>query len=70
MDDQVFTSSGVLPRPEGALGWLGRAFGFEVTMGIDGPAESPEMCHYEMCHYEMSCQGQGRIMIAPSGTTG
>ena len=27
-------------------------------MAIDGPPESPEMCHYEM-----SCQGRGRIMI-------
>ena len=27
-------------------------------MAIDGPPESPEMCHYEM-----SCQGQGRIML-------
>lgn len=27
-------------------------------MAIDGPPESPEMCHYEM-----SCGGRGRVMI-------
>jgi uncharacterized glyoxalase superfamily protein PhnB len=40
------------------LDWLARAFGFEVTMAIEGPPDAPEMCHYEM-----SCQGRGRIMI-------
>jgi uncharacterized glyoxalase superfamily protein PhnB len=55
---QVFTSSVHYRDPKAALAWLERAFGFEITMAIDGPPEAPEMCHYEM-----SCAGQGRIMV-------
>jgi len=58
MDDQVFTSAVAYRDPKAAVQWLGEAFGFEVTMAIEGPEESPEMCHYEM-----SCQGRGRIML-------
>jgi uncharacterized glyoxalase superfamily protein PhnB len=58
MDDQVFTSSVSYRDPKAALQWLVEAFGFEVTMAIEGPPESPEMCHYEL-----SCQGRGRIML-------
>lgn len=58
MDSQVFTSSVHYRDPKAALGWLEKAFGFEVTMAIDGPPEAPEMCHYEM-----SCAGQGRVMV-------
>ena len=58
MDVPVFTSAVFYQDPKAALRWLEQAFGFEVTMAIDGPPEAPEMCHYEM-----SCQGQGRIMV-------
>jgi uncharacterized glyoxalase superfamily protein PhnB len=58
MDDPVFTSAVFYQDPKAALRWLEQAFGFEVTMAIDGPPDAPEMCHYEM-----SCQGQGRIMV-------
>jgi uncharacterized glyoxalase superfamily protein PhnB len=58
MDEHVFTSSVHYRDPKAALGWLAAAFGFEVTMAIEGPADAPEMCHYEM-----SCAGRGRIMI-------
>jgi uncharacterized glyoxalase superfamily protein PhnB len=58
MGDPVFTSAVSYRDPKAALRWLEDAFGFEVTMAIDGPPEAPEMCHYEM-----SCQGLGRIMI-------
>jgi uncharacterized glyoxalase superfamily protein PhnB len=58
MDEQVFTSAVFYRDPKAALAWLGRAFGFEITMAIDGPPEAPEMCHYEM-----SCAGRGRIMV-------
>src|SRR5918994_3650376 len=58
MDNYVFTSSVHYRDPKAALAWLERAFGFEVTMAIDGPPEAPEMCHYEM-----SCAGRGRIMV-------
>jgi uncharacterized glyoxalase superfamily protein PhnB len=58
MDNQVFTSSVHYRDPKAALAWLEQAFGFEVTMAIEGPADAPEMCHYEM-----SCAGRGRIMV-------
>ena len=58
MEKPVFTSEVFYRDPKAALRWLGEAFGFEVTMAIDGPPDSPEMCHYEM-----SCQGRGRIII-------
>jgi uncharacterized glyoxalase superfamily protein PhnB len=58
MDKQVFAPSVHYRDPKAALAWLEQAFGFEVTMAIDGPPEAPAMCHYEM-----SCAGQGRIMI-------
>lgn len=56
--NQIFTSSVHYRDPKAALPWLEEAFGFEVTMAIDGPPDAPEMCHYEM-----SCAGQGRIMV-------
>jgi uncharacterized glyoxalase superfamily protein PhnB len=58
MEKPVFTSSLTYRDPKKALLWLEGAFGFEVTMAIDGPPEAPEMCHYEM-----SCAGRGRISI-------
>lgn len=58
MDTPVFASSVHYRQPKEALDWLAGAFGFEVTMAIDGPPEHPEWCHYEM-----SCAGRGRIMI-------
>ena len=58
MNAPVFTSAVFYRDPKAALRWLEDAFGFEVTMAIDGPPDAPEMCHYEM-----SCQGSGRIMV-------
>ena len=58
MEEPVFTSAVIYRDPKAALTWLTEAFGFEVTMAIDGPPEAPEMCHYEM-----SCGGRGRIMV-------
>jgi uncharacterized glyoxalase superfamily protein PhnB len=58
MDTPTFTSSVHYQDPKTALAWLSRAFGFEITMAIDGPPDAPEMCHYEM-----SAAGRGRIMI-------
>jgi len=58
MDDPTFVSSVYYREPKAALTWLERAFGFEITMAIDGPADAPEMCHYEM-----SCDGRGRVMV-------
>ncbi|HEY8544916.1 MAG TPA: hypothetical protein VIL36_07705, partial [Acidimicrobiales bacterium] len=59
MDTPTFTTSVHYRDPKAALEWLAKAFGFEVTMAIDGPPEAPEMGHYEM-----SCAGQGRIMVS------
>jgi uncharacterized glyoxalase superfamily protein PhnB len=58
MEHPVFTSSVHYRDPKAALDWLEQAFGFETTMAIDGPADAPEMCHYEM-----SSAGGGRIMV-------
>jgi uncharacterized glyoxalase superfamily protein PhnB len=58
METPTFTSSVHYQDPKAAVAWLERAFGFEVTMAIEGPPEAPAMCHYEM-----SVGGQGRIMI-------
>ncbi len=58
MDDNVFTSAVCYRDQKAALDWLERAFGFEVTMAIDGPPDDPAMGHYEM-----SSAGAGRIMI-------
>jgi len=58
MDAPTFTSSVHYQNAKAALAWLERAFGFEITMAIEGPPEAPEMCHYEM-----SVGGRGRIMI-------
>ena len=58
MDEHVFTSSVHYRDPKAALAWLERAFGFEITMAIDGPPDAPDMGHYEM-----SCAGRGRVMV-------
>jgi uncharacterized glyoxalase superfamily protein PhnB len=58
MDSHTFTSAVHYRDPKAALDWLERAFGFELTMAIDGPPEAPHMCHYEMSH-----EGRGRIMV-------
>ena len=63
MDEPIFTSSVHYRDPKAALAWLERAFGFEITMAIDGPPEAPEMCHYEMSH-----EGRGRIMVGAEWT--
>jgi uncharacterized glyoxalase superfamily protein PhnB len=58
MDSPTFTVAAVYREPKAALAWLERAFGFEVTMAIDGPDDAPNMGHYEM-----AIDGRGRIMI-------
>jgi uncharacterized glyoxalase superfamily protein PhnB len=63
MDDMTFTASVYYEDPKAALAWLVDAFGFEVTMAIDGPPESPQMCHYEM-----ALEGKGRVMVGAQWT--
>jgi len=58
MDSPTFTVAAFYRDPKAALDWLVRAFGFEVTMAIEGPEDAPHMCHYEM-----AIEGRGRIMI-------
>jgi uncharacterized glyoxalase superfamily protein PhnB len=58
METPTFTSSVHYQDPKAALAWLERAFGFEITMAIEGPPEAPHMCHYEM-----SVGGRGRLML-------
>ncbi|MGB3410841.1 MAG: VOC family protein [Microthrixaceae bacterium] len=57
-DDPVFVSSVHYRDPAAAVEFLERAFGFELTMAIEGPPEAPEMCHYEM-----ALNGRGRVMV-------
>jgi uncharacterized glyoxalase superfamily protein PhnB len=59
METSAFTPSVAYRDPKAALAWLASAFGFELTMAIDGPPEAPEMCHYEMTGPD----GAGRLMI-------
>lgn len=58
METPTFTSALIYADPQAAIAWLERAFGFELTMAIEGPPGEPDMCHYEM-----SCNGHGRVMI-------
>jgi hypothetical protein len=58
MESPTFAPAAVYREPKAAVDWLARAFGFEVTMAIDGPDDDPTMCHYEM-----AIDGRGRIMI-------
>lgn len=58
MNESAFTTAAYYRDPKAALGWLGRAFGLEVTMAIDAPDGDPTMCHYEM-----SYGGRGRVMV-------
>lgn len=58
MDDITFVPALTYRDPTTALDWLERAFGFEVTMAIEGPDDDPTQCHYEMGY-----EGRGRIMI-------
>ncbi len=57
-DEPTFTSSVHYRDVKAALEWLENAFGFELTMAIEGPEDAPEMGHWEM-----SCAGNGRVMI-------
>ena len=65
MEDTTFTASAHYRDPKAALAWLVDAFGFEVTMAIDGPAEAPEQCHYEL-----AVAGRGRVMIGGEWAAG
>jgi uncharacterized glyoxalase superfamily protein PhnB len=58
METPTFTVAAFYRDPREALEWLARAFGFEVTMAIDDPANDPRNSHYEM-----AIEGRGRIMI-------
>jgi uncharacterized glyoxalase superfamily protein PhnB len=55
VDDVTFTSKVHYEDPKAALAWLVDAFGFEITMAIDGPPEA--------CHYELALEGRGRLTV-------
>ena len=55
-DGPVFTPAITYRDPKAALDWLERAFGFEVSMAIEGDDASTS-------HYEMDLDGRGRIMV-------
>jgi uncharacterized glyoxalase superfamily protein PhnB len=54
----MFTPSVFYKQPMAALHWLEKAFGFEVTLLIEGP-EGDE----RYMHSELAFQGQGRLMV-------
>jgi uncharacterized glyoxalase superfamily protein PhnB len=58
MDDIIFVPALSYRDPKAALDWLARAFGFELTMAIDGPDGDAAQGHYEMAF-----GGRGRIMV-------
>ena len=58
MDDITFVPALSYRDPKAALDWLAAAFGFELTMAIDGPDGDASQGHYEM-----GLEGRGRIMI-------
>ena len=58
MDDITFVPALSYRDPKAALDWLAGAFGFELTMAIDGPDGDATQGHYEMAF-----EGRGRIMV-------
>ncbi len=58
MDDITFVPALSYRDPKAALDWLADAFGFELTMAIDGPDGDATQGHYEMGY-----EGRGRIMV-------
>ena len=58
MDDTTFVPALAYHDPKAALGWLADAFGFELTMAIEGPGGDVSQGHYEMAY-----EGRGRIMV-------
>ena len=61
--DEPFVASVFYKDPKAALAWLERAFGFEVSMLIEGPDGDPHTMHAEM-----SVGGRGRIMVGGANT--
>jgi uncharacterized glyoxalase superfamily protein PhnB len=53
-----FTPALYYQDPMAALTWLEKAFGFELTMLLEPPADNPTNMHAEM-----SLAGKGRIMV-------
>jgi uncharacterized glyoxalase superfamily protein PhnB len=58
VDDISFVPALTYRDPKAALDWLAGAFGFELTMAIDGPDGDASQGHYEMAF-----EGRGRIMV-------
>ena len=58
MTEQTFVPALSYRDPKAAIAWLEKAFGFEITMAIEGPDDDPTMCHYELSYGD-----DGRIMV-------
>jgi uncharacterized glyoxalase superfamily protein PhnB len=56
--DEPFVADVFYSDPKAALAWLERAFGFELSMLIEGPDGNPATLHAEM-----SVGGRGRLMV-------
>ena len=55
---EPFVAAAIYRDPKAALAWLESAFGFELSMLIEGPDGNPGGMHAEM-----SLGGRGRIMV-------
>lgn len=58
-DDTTFAPSITYRDPKAATTWLQEAFGFVLTMAIEGPDGNPSDSHYEMA----APNGRGRVMV-------
>jgi uncharacterized glyoxalase superfamily protein PhnB len=56
MSDNTFTPAVFYKDPKGALAWLQRAFGFEITMLLEDADGA-------LAHSEMGFAGRGRLMV-------
>src|SRR3990172_7652691 len=61
----AFVAAVFYQDPKAALKWLEDAFGFELTMLIEGPDGD-----VRMMHSEMSFAGEGRLMVGGEWTDG
>ena len=58
MKPPIFTPGVYYKKPLSALAWLQKAFGFEVTLLVQGQAEDERTLHAEM-----SFNGEGRLIV-------
>ena len=58
MGEQPFSTAVYYRDPRSASAWLERAFGFQVTMLVEGPDQDPRTMHVEL-----ALGGRGTLMV-------